>query len=80
LTDYIYSFIVYFRLPWWLSGKESTWNARDVGLNPGSERSSGEGNGNPSQYSRLENPMDRGAWKVTIHGVPKSQTRLSMHA
>ena len=80
LIDYIYSFIVYFRLPWWLSGKESTWNAGDVGLIPGSERSSGEGNGNPSQYSRLENSMDRGAWQVTTHGVAKSQTRLSMHA
>ena len=71
LIDYIYSFIVYFRLPWWLSGKESTWNAGDVGLIPGSKRSSGEGNGNPSQYSRLENPMNRGAWQVTIHGVGK---------
>ena len=37
----------------------------------------GEGNGNPLQYSCLENPMDRGAWWATIHGVAKSQTRLS---
>ena len=37
----------------------------------------GEGNGNPLQYSRLENPMDRGAWKAAVHGVDKSQTRLS---
>ena len=36
-----------------------------------------EGNGNPLQYSCLENPMDRGAWQVTVHGVAKSQTRLS---
>ena len=40
----------------------------------GSERSPGEGNGNPLQYSRLENPMDRGAWLATVHGVTKSQT------
>ena len=47
-------------LPWWLNGKESTCNAGDVGLSPGLERASGEGNGNPLQYSCLENPMDRG--------------------
>jgi len=44
---------------------------------PGSRRSPGEGNGNPLQYSCLENPMDRGAWQVTVHGVTKSWTRLS---
>ena len=43
----------------------------------GSGRSPGEGNGNPLQYSWLENPMDRGAWRATVHGVTKSQTRLS---
>ena len=42
---------------------------------PGSGRSPGEGNGNPFQYSCLENPMDRGAWQVPIHGFPKSQTQ-----
>ena len=42
-----------------------------------SGRSTGEGNGNPLQYSCLENPMDKGAWQATVHGVPKSQTRLS---
>ena len=41
--------------------------------------SSGEGNGNPLQYSCLENSMDRGAWRATVHGVAKSWTRLSMH-
>ena len=51
--------------------------ATDVGLMPGSGRSPGEGNGNPLQYSCLENPMDRGAWWATVHGVAKSQTRLS---
>ena len=46
----------------------------DVSLIPGSERSPGEGNGNPLQYSCLETPMDRGAWQATVHGVAKSQT------
>ena len=52
-------------------------NAGDEGSIQGSGRSCGEGNGNPLQYSCLENPMDRGAWKATVHGVKKSQTRLS---
>ena len=54
--------------------------ARDTGdivSIPGSERSPGEGNGNPLQYSCLENSMDRGAWWATVHGVTKNQTRLS---
>ena len=46
-------------------------NAGDVGSIPGSGRSPGEGNGNPLQYSCLENPMDRGAWQATVHGVAK---------
>ena len=46
---------------------------RDVGSNPGLGRSPGEGNGNPLQYSCLENPMDRGAWCATVHRVAKSQ-------
>ena len=49
-------------------------DARDLGSIPGSGRSSGEGNGNPLQYSCLENPMDRGAWWATVHGVAKSWT------
>ena len=49
-------------------------DARDVGLIPGLERSYGEGNGNPLQYSCLENSMDRGAWWAIVHGVAKSQT------
>ena len=44
---------------------------------PGSGRSPGGGNGNPLQYSCLENPMDGGAWRATVHGVAKSRTRLS---
>ena len=50
---------------------------RDMGLIPGSGRSPGEGNGCPLQYSCLENPMDRGAWRVTVHGVTKSQAQLN---
>ena len=49
-------------------------NAGDVHLIPGSGRSPGEGNGNPLQYSCLENSMDRGAWRATVHGVAMSQT------
>ena len=51
-------------------------NVRDLGVIPGSERFPGEGNGNPLQYSCLQNPMDRGAWWATVHGVAKSQTQL----
>ena len=58
-------------------GKESACNAGDLGLVPGSGRSPGEEDGNPLQYSYLENPMDREAWQATVHGVAKSQTRLS---
>ena len=52
--------------------KELACNAGDPGLIPGSGRSPGEGNGNPPQYSCLGNPRDRGAWRVTVHGVTKS--------
>ena len=47
---------------------------RDVGSVPGSERSPRGGHGKPLQYSCLENPMDRGAWQATVHGVAKNQT------
>ena len=50
---------------------------RSLGLIPGSARSPGEGNGNPLQYSCLENPMGRGSWWAAVHGVAKDQTRLS---
>ena len=56
--------------------KASAWNAGDPGSIPGSRRSPGEGNGNPFQYSCLENPMEGGAWWATVHGVTKSWTRL----
>ena len=58
-------------------GKVSARNAGDLGSIPGSGRSHGEGNGNPLQYFCLENPIDRGAWLATVHGVSKSQTQLS---
>jgi len=56
---------------------------RDVSSVPGLERSPGGQHGNPLQYSYLKNPMDRGAWQATVHGVAKSQTQLkqlSTHA
>ena len=57
-------------------GKESACNAGDLGSIPGLGRSPGEGNGNPLQCSCLENPMDRGAWQGTAHGVTKvSETK-----
>ena len=59
------------------NGKKSACDAGDQSLIPGLGSSFGEGNGNPLQYSCLENSMDRGAWWATVHGVTKSWTRLS---
>ena len=53
------------------NGKESTYNARDPGLIPGLGRAPGEGNDNPLQSYCLGNPMDRGAWQATVHGLEK---------
>ena len=58
-------------------GKESACNARDLGSIPGSGRSPGEMNGNPLQYSCLENSIDREDWQATVNRVTKSRTRLS---
>ena len=58
-------------------GKASVYNAGDPGSIPGLGRSPGERNGNPLQYSWLENPMDRGAWWATVPGIAKSRTQLS---
>ena len=63
-------------LPRWLSGKESASHTGDSSSIPGLRRSPGEGNGNPLQYSCLENSMDRGAWWATVHGVTKIRTGL----
>ena len=67
----LFSIYISLRLPWWLSGKEYACNAGDPDSIPGSGRE----NGDPLQYSCLENPMDRGAWQTTVHMVTKSQTR-----
>ena len=79
-------------LPWWRhftvfpgktdfpggsDGKASAYGAGDLGLIPGLGRSPGEGNGNPLQYSCLDNPLGEGAWQATVHGVAKSRTQLS---
>ena len=66
------------QLPWRLRRQslpatQETW-VRDLGSTPELGRSPGKGNGNPLQYSCLENPMDGGAWRATVHGVPKSRT------
>ena len=60
--------------------KNLACSAGDLASVLGSGRSPGEGNGYPLQYSRLENPMDRGAWRATVHGVAVTQIRLSHHA
>ena len=57
--------------------KEPAYSAGDLDSIPGSEGFPGEGNGYPLQYSCLENSMDRGAWRATIHGVTKSWTQVS---
>ena len=61
-----------FEFPGGSDGKESAWNAGDPDSIPGSGRSLGEGNGSPLQYSCLENPMDRGAWRATVQEVAES--------
>ena len=63
-------------MPGGSDGKASAYNAGDSGSIPGLGRSPGEENGNPLQYSCLENSMDGGAWWATVHGVTKSRTRL----
>jgi len=63
--------------PGGLDGKESACSVGDLGSIPGLGRSPGGGHGNSLQYSCLENSMDRRAWQAIVHGVAKSQTRLS---
>ena len=65
------------RLPGGADSKESACNVGDLGSVPGLGRSLGEGNGTPLQYSCLENPVDGGAWWAIVHGVSRSQIRLS---
>ena len=77
----IHLFKIILRKKWGFSGgsdgKESVCQAGDPGLIPGSVKSPGEGNGNPLQYSCLENSMERGDWWATFHGVTKSRTQLN---
>ena len=61
----------------WLSGKESAYQCKRCRFIPGWRRYPGEGNGNPLQYSFLENPMDRGAWQATVHGIPRVRHDLA---
>ena len=63
-------------LPGGSDGEESACNTGDLGLIPGWRRCPGGGNGSPLQYSCLENPLDKGAWWATVHGVTNSPTRL----
>ena len=68
---------IYMGFPGGSDKKEFTGNTGGLGSFPGLGRSPGGGHDNPLQYSCLENPMDRGSWKAPLHGVTKSQTRLS---
>ena len=78
IRTYIHIYIyIYMGFPGGSVVKNLPANAEDVGAIPGSRRSAGRRNGNPLQYSRLENPTDRGAWQATVHGVSKGRTRLS---
>ena len=64
-------------LPCGSDSKDSAYNAGDLGLIPGSGRSPGEGNGNPLQYSCGENPMDRGAWRGTVHTLGRKESDMT---
>ena len=64
-------FLHYWGFPGGSDSKVSAYNAEDLGWIPGSGISPGEGNGNPLQYSNLENPIDGGAWWATVHGVTR---------
>ena len=68
----LYSLLKYYSFPGGSEDKESAFSTGDPGLIPRLGRSPAEGNGNPLQYSHLENSMDRGAWWATVHGVSKS--------
>ena len=79
-THILYIYIIYINtrgFPHSSVGKESECNAGDPGLIPGSARYPGERNGKPLQYSCLENPMDRGAWWATVHGVARVKHSLA---
>ena len=71
--------VFFLGVPGGLDDKESACNEGHLGLIPGSGRSPGEGNGNPLQYSCLENPVDGGAWRATVHGVAELDTTEWLH-
>ena len=71
--------VFFLGVPGGLDDKESASNEGHLGLIPGSGRSPGEGNGNPLQYSCLENPMDGGAWQATVHEVAELDTTEWLH-
>ena len=76
---HIFAFVsVSLAFPGGPNSKTSARNVGDLGLIPGSGRFSGERSGNPLQYSCLGNPMDRGAWQTTVHGVMKSQMQVHL--
>ena len=72
-----YPLPVFLGFPGGADSKDSIGNVGDLGSIPGLRRSLGKEHGNPSHYSCLENPMDTGAWRATVHGVTQSQTQLS---
>ena len=77
MTSFTRSPVYILGFPGSSGGKESACNVGDPGLIPGPGKSSGEGNGNPLQYSCLDNPVDGGAWQAPVQGVSQSWTRLS---
>ena len=78
ITEYfLYKYTTLYSFPHGSDSKESTCNVGDLGSIPGSRRSPREANGYPLHYSGLENPMDRGAWRATVHGVTKSWMQLT---
>ena len=79
LNIYSYSWYIC-GFPWWLSSKESANNAGNAGSISGSGTTPREGNGNPLQYSCLENPMDRGAWRSIVHEVSINTINWFIHA
>ena len=70
-------YLMVYKSPGGSDGKESSCNVGDLGSIPGSGRSLGGRHGNPLQYSCLGNPMDKGAWRATVHGITESRTGLS---
>ena len=75
--EFSYTYLSFGGFPSGTSGMKNlpanAGDPRDASSIPGSGRSPGKGNGNPFQYSCLENPMDRGPWQTTVHGITKSQ-------